>query len=237
LPRIYQAFYDAFAGSPQRTIGQQRSGGLPVSLNETGIQTASSDPTYVGWQTGAGAPGGVSGRWATQPYQARWYLAMLNVVACDPNIRLVNIFHLLDDASLGGWQSGLYFADQSPKLSAVTVQNWIATTGESCHGRTLAWRPGTTPTLPPIDLSKLRLPSPPALLPPALAAAGQQTGVGSQADPIPAAVTPAPSLASPAGTTTTDGAQPADTSSTGTTPAGGGASADTTPSESPQPGA
>ena len=42
LPRIYQAFYDAFNGTPQRTIGQQKGGGLPVSLNETGVQTDTS---------------------------------------------------------------------------------------------------------------------------------------------------------------------------------------------------
>ena len=38
-PRIYQAFYDGFNGTPQPTIGQQAGGGLPVSLNEVGIQT------------------------------------------------------------------------------------------------------------------------------------------------------------------------------------------------------
>src|SRR5258705_189197 len=38
LSRIYQAFYDGFNGSPQKTIGQQVGGGTPVSLNETGIQ-------------------------------------------------------------------------------------------------------------------------------------------------------------------------------------------------------
>jgi hypothetical protein len=42
LPRIYQAFYDGFSGTPQRTIGQQAGGGLPLSLNEVGIQTDST---------------------------------------------------------------------------------------------------------------------------------------------------------------------------------------------------
>src|SRR5438034_10586455 len=32
LSRIYQAFYDAFNGSPQKTIGQQAGGGMPLSL-------------------------------------------------------------------------------------------------------------------------------------------------------------------------------------------------------------
>ena len=40
LPRIYQAFYTGFNGTSQPTIGQQSGGGLPVSLNEVGIQTA-----------------------------------------------------------------------------------------------------------------------------------------------------------------------------------------------------
>jgi hypothetical protein len=173
LPRIYQAFYNAFAGSTQRTIGQQRGGGLPVSLNETGVQTASSGPAYHGSQTSAAAAGGVLGEWATEAYQARWYVAMLNVVACDPNVRLVNIFHLLDEADLGGWQSGLYFVDQKPKLSAAAVRGWIASTGARCHGPQLPWKPGSALSLPAIDLSKLNLPtSTPIVLPPAIALVG-----------------------------------------------------------------
>jgi len=173
LPRIYQAFYNAFAGSAQRTIGQQRGGGLPVSLNETGVQTASSGSVYFGSQTSATAAGGVLGRWATEDYQARWYVAMLNVVACDPNVRLVNIFHLLDEADLGGWQSGLYFADQKPKLSAAAVRGWIASTGGRCRGTQLPWRPGSALRLPTIDLTKLKLPtSSPVPLPPTVALVG-----------------------------------------------------------------
>jgi len=169
LPRIYQAFYNAFAGTAQRTIGQQRGGGLPVSLNETGVQTASSGPAYHGSQASATSAGGVFGPWATEAYQARWYVAMLDVVACDPNVRVVNIFHLLDEADLGGWQSGLYFADQKPKLSATAVRGWIASTGARCHGPQLPWKPGSALSLPMIDLSKLKLPgSTPVVLPPAI---------------------------------------------------------------------
>jgi hypothetical protein len=32
---------------------------------------------------------------------------MLNYVACDPSIKVVNLFHLVDESDLGGWQSGL----------------------------------------------------------------------------------------------------------------------------------
>ena len=143
LPRIYQAFYDAFAGSPQPTIGQQPGGGLPVSLNELGVQTTPNGNEYTGVEVSAAA-GGVRGPYATPAFQAQWYLKMLQLVSCDPNVQIVNIFHLVDESSLAGWQSGLYYADQTPKQSASIVQAWIASTGGSCQGKLVRW----TPTAP-----------------------------------------------------------------------------------------
>jgi hypothetical protein len=144
LSRIYQAFYDAFHGTPQRTIGQQRGGGLPVSLNETGVQTASTKLGYIGTEVSATSAGGVLGRSATPSFQAAWYEQMLDLLACDPNLEFVNIFHLIDDPDLAGWQSGLYFVDQTPKKSARTVRDWIARTGGACQGTLQPWRPSPT---------------------------------------------------------------------------------------------
>jgi hypothetical protein len=158
LSRIYQAFYDAFSGTSQRTIGQQPGGGLPVSLGEIGIQTAPHGSGYDGIEVSATPAGGVFGRWATQTYQAQWYLAMLHVAACDPNIRVVNIFHLVDETSLTGWQSGLYFANQTPKRSAAAVRSWLASTGGACRGTGTPWRPGDTLAPPAVELSSLKLP-------------------------------------------------------------------------------
>jgi hypothetical protein len=141
LSRIYAAFYSAFRGTPQRTIGQQSGGGLPVSLNETGVQTATPYGTGYGTEASAGPAGGVVGQWGTQAFQAKWYVQMLSLVACDPNVRLVNIFHLLDEADLSGWQSGLFFSDETPKSSAAAVQSWLATTGARCQGTTTPWTP------------------------------------------------------------------------------------------------
>ena len=136
LSRIYQAFYDGFNGSPQRTIGQQGGGGLPLSLNEVGIQTDSTGrPGYVGTETAANTAGGVLGQTATEDYQSSWYLQMLQLVACDPNVREVNIYHLIDEAALSGWQSGLFYLDRTPKASAATVHDWIAATRRCLPGR------------------------------------------------------------------------------------------------------
>ena len=149
LPRIYQAFYNGFKGTPQKTIGQQKGGGLPVSLNESGIQTASTAEAaaYTGVEVSATAAGGVTGKYATQAYQATWYGEMLNLVACDPNVRVLNIFHLIDESALEGWQSGLYFANQTPKQSAQVVKSFIAG-GEKCVGKVARWFPAPVATIP-----------------------------------------------------------------------------------------
>ncbi len=153
LPRIYQAFYDGFNGTPQPTIGQQPGGGLPLSLNEVGIQTDSTGhPGYVGTETAADAAGGVVGATATEAYQASWYGQMLALVACDPNVRVVDLYHLLDEASLAGWQSGLYYIDHTAKQSAATVHDWIASTGGACQGAPHPWTPpgvAAAPAPPP----------------------------------------------------------------------------------------
>jgi hypothetical protein len=142
LPRIYQSFYDGFAGTPQPTIGQQAGGWLPVSLNETGVQTDSSGHAgYVGIEVSATSAGGVIGQFATEDYQAGWYRQMLDLLVCDPNVRVVNIFHLIDEPGLAGWQSGLYYVDRSAKQSAQVVRDWIAQTGGRCAGTVITWTP------------------------------------------------------------------------------------------------
>jgi FG-GAP repeat len=148
LPRIYDAFYTGFNGTPQRTIGQQAGGGLPVSLNEVGVQTATAGHAgYVGTEVSATSAGGVLGDYATEAYQSSWYVQMLDLLACDPNLRVVNIYHLIDEAGLAGWQSGLYYVDQMPKQSATTVHDWIATTGSGCSGAMHPWTPSGVPAV------------------------------------------------------------------------------------------
>jgi hypothetical protein len=147
LPRIYQAFYDAFTGTAQRTIGQQKGGGLPLSLNEMGIQTAvSSQPGYAGLEVSANAAGGMVGAFASEAYQATYYKQMLQLLACDPNVRVVNIFHLVDEPNLAGWQSGLYWVgDGTPvaKQSATMLSGWTAQTHGACQGKLVAWKPAS----------------------------------------------------------------------------------------------
>jgi hypothetical protein len=169
LPRIYQAFYTGFNGTPQPTIGQQKGGGLPVSLNEMGIQTAESNMLgYQGIETSANAAGGLIGQFGSQAYQASYYQQMLQLLSCDPNVRAINIFHLVDEPNLSGWQSGLYFFGDPtpiPKQSASVVAGWIAKTGGACQGKMTPWYPAAlqppAPAKTPLGQSKPHKPHKP----------------------------------------------------------------------------
>jgi hypothetical protein len=145
LSRIYQAFYDGFHGTPQRTIGQQAGGGLPLSLNEMGIQTnAASQPGYAGLEVSANSAGGMIGKFATEAYQASYYKQMLELLSCDPNVKVINIFHLVDEPNLAGWQSGLYWVGATspvPKQSAQVVAGFLSQTHGACKGKLVPWTP------------------------------------------------------------------------------------------------
>ena len=141
LPRVYAAFYRAFGGTGQATVGLL--GRLPVQLNEVGIQTTSAGrPGYTGVENAAGALGGLRPPYDTERYQAKWYMQLVDFAECDADVRSVNLFKLVDETSRAGWQSGLYYAGWVPKRSAGAVKNEIERVGGECpKGRPTYWAP------------------------------------------------------------------------------------------------
>jgi hypothetical protein len=135
LPRIYQAFYDAFKGTAQPTIGP---GGLKISLNEVGIQTSADG--HAGYTGAENTPVG------DEAFQASWYTKMLAYVACDPNVAVVNFFHLVDESDLATWQSGLFYQGYGAKASAAAIEQQLAG-GMRCAGAMRVWTPGQTGSL------------------------------------------------------------------------------------------
>ena len=127
LPRAYQAFDSAFAGTPQRTVGPGR---LPVSLNEVGIQTT-PPPQFASDYTGSENAAGVD-QTGSEQYQAQWYTKLVDYALCDADVTRVNIFKLVDERSLLGWQSGLFYVGYVPKLSASAVPAELARTENIC---------------------------------------------------------------------------------------------------------
>jgi hypothetical protein len=141
LPRVYAAFFRAFDGTAQATVGLL--GRLPVQLNEVGIQTSSAHRAgYTGVETAANALGGLRPPYDTERYQARWYTQLVDFAECDADIHSVNLFKLIDESSRAGWQSGLYYTGWIPKRSAAAVKNEIAYVDGVCpSGRPSYWAP------------------------------------------------------------------------------------------------
>ena len=127
LPRVYQAFYAAFQGTGQKTVGPGR---LPVSLNEVGIQTTPV-AAVAGKYTGAENGEGVSST-GSEDYQAAWYAKLVDFALCDADITKVNIFKLVDETALEGWQSGLFYQGYVAKLSAAAFKAELAKTAGRC---------------------------------------------------------------------------------------------------------
>lgn len=144
LPRVYQAFLTSFQGTGQKTVGPGR---LPVSLNEVGVQTTPSAAVadrYTGAENGEGvsSTGG-------EDYQAAWYTKLVDFALCDADITKVNIFKLVDETALEGWQSGLFYQGYVAKLSAAAFAAELAKTAGRCPtGQAAYFTPSVGPVKP-----------------------------------------------------------------------------------------
>ena len=57
-----------------------------------------------------------------QATQALYYEQALELAFCQPNVQAFLVFSLIDENALPGWQSGVYYADGTPKSSLAAVQ-------------------------------------------------------------------------------------------------------------------
>lgn len=60
--------------------------------------------------------------------QAAHYETALRLAFCQPNVRALLIFHARDETSLAGWQSGVFYADGTPKSSMYAVRDALRRT-------------------------------------------------------------------------------------------------------------
>jgi hypothetical protein len=100
LDRIKQAIWDAFHGTPQPIV-RSTPGlySLPIALDEVGQQTVVTghDSAYVDPPENVFPIG--------EAQQAASYVSLADLAACDPSVRTVLYFPLIDDASLAtGYQ-------------------------------------------------------------------------------------------------------------------------------------
>jgi len=89
---------------------------VPIVYGEYGVETAVPAPR-AGAYSGTEVVPTVDAQ-----TQARYYRQAIELAACQPTVRMLLFFHVLDEPQLAGLQSGLYYADGTPKASAEAVR-------------------------------------------------------------------------------------------------------------------
>jgi len=116
-PKLVALLDEAFKGTAQP--GER----LPVYYTEFGVQTSVPRPK-LGFYNDAESPDRPDsvgfGR------QAAYYRRALALAYCQPTVRGIFVFHTFDESDLAGWQSGLYFADRTPKPSLPAFKRAVA---------------------------------------------------------------------------------------------------------------
>jgi hypothetical protein len=136
LDRFKQGWWDAFHGTAQPVFSEAAQ---PVGphvrffVDEAGYQ-ARVAPDKAGVYAGAENVPTID-----DATQGSFYAQLIAQTACDPDIALLNIFHLVDERALVGWQSGLQFADGSPRGSYTAVKAALAASS-TCGGAVHSWR-------------------------------------------------------------------------------------------------
>jgi hypothetical protein len=98
-----------------------RGSRLPIVYDEYGIDSripATKLHFYEGREPATTHP-------VSERTQAEHYREALILAACQPTVRGFLIFHVTDESDFNRWQSGLYYADGTPKASLPMVRNTI----------------------------------------------------------------------------------------------------------------
>jgi hypothetical protein len=134
---ISLADYDKLVGLLGRAFDgtRQRGSTLPILYDEFGVQTAAPVDKR---QLYANQDLPVARDAVDETTQGRYYRQALQLAACQKNVVGLLFFHVSDEADLDRWQSGIFYADDTPKsdLPAVKSAALAARTGtlvKSCR--------------------------------------------------------------------------------------------------------
>ncbi|HEY6962253.1 MAG TPA: hypothetical protein VI408_10225 [Gaiellaceae bacterium] len=149
LDRIKQALWDAFNGTGQPVPAEQPGGrtaqsarfasqGLPMNLDEAGEQT-----TVTGHEAAYNHPP-ENVQPIDEATQAVRHVELAHIGECDPDVKAVLWFPLIDDTGLSdGFQSGNMYADLAHKQSYTAMQQAIGADKGNCvspvSGISTAW--------------------------------------------------------------------------------------------------
>ena len=126
-PKLVSLLGRAFKGTAQR------GSSLPIVYDEYGIDTV-IPRRKAGFYHGREP---VTTRPVPESLQAERYGQALLMAACQPTVRGFLIFHVTDERDYNRWQSGLYYADGTPKTSRALVKETMEQVREGdveCYG-------------------------------------------------------------------------------------------------------
>jgi hypothetical protein len=112
-PKLVSLLGKAFNGTAQK--GSR----LPILYDEYGVDSqipVAKRSFYGGKEPATTKP-------VTEGVQAAYYEEALNMAACQPTVRGFLIFHVTDETDYNRWQSGVYYADGTPKSSRAVVKS------------------------------------------------------------------------------------------------------------------
>jgi hypothetical protein len=112
------ADYTKLVGLLTQAFGRYGST-LPIVYDEYGIDSAipaAKSSLYDGAEPVTTHP-------VSESVQAARYREAIAMAACQPNVRLLLIFHVSDEPGLPQWQSGMYYADDTPKASLPVIRD------------------------------------------------------------------------------------------------------------------
>jgi hypothetical protein len=100
----------------------QKGSRLPIVYDEYGVDSQIPDgksQLYNGREPATTKP-------VSESVQATYYREALQMAACQPNVRGFLIFHVTDETDHNRWQSGVYYADGTPKSSRPFVKQTMS---------------------------------------------------------------------------------------------------------------
>jgi len=126
---LTSTFKQSFKGTAQP------SANLPIVYDEFGVQTTIPSDKQ-GPYTNLGTK--VAKDAVSEALQAQYYREALTMAYCQPNVVGLLFFHVTDEFNAKTWQSGVYYADDTPKSSLAAVRETAdaarAGTLSSCAG-------------------------------------------------------------------------------------------------------
>jgi hypothetical protein len=129
--KLVETLKSAFGGTAQPGAT------LPIVYDEFGVQSAIPSAkktiyTNLGTKVARDA--------VSETTQADYYRQALTMAYCQPNVVGMLLFHVSDESNANAWQSGLFYADDTPKASMKSVRATV----ESAENGTLSRCAGAT---------------------------------------------------------------------------------------------